>query len=196
VIGWRISSPLAEKALRITIVTAVSSLRFRTASIADLEAIVTLVESAYRGDASRAGWTTEADLLDGQRTDSDEVRELIGSEDSVIVLAFRDDVLVGSVVLRDEGGTCYFGMLAVSPALQNEGVGKALIERAEEIAQHQLHARAMRITVIAQRDELIAWYERRGYARTGEYEPFPYGDPRFGRPRRGDLVFVVMRKTF
>lgn len=169
-------------------------LRFCNASNADLGAIVSLVESAYRGDVSRAGWTTEADLLDGQRTDELEVRELISSDDTLVVLALQDEELVGSVVLRDEGEICYFGMLAVAPTMQNEGVGKALIAEIERIAEQRFRARAMRITVIAQRSELIAFYERRGYARTGEFEPFPYGDPRFGRPRRGDLVFVVMKK--
>jgi ribosomal protein S18 acetylase RimI-like enzyme len=172
----------------------VAALRFRPAVPADVGAVVALVESAYRGDASRAGWTTEADLLDGQRTDATEVRAVIEGPRSRVVLAEQDGTLVGSVVLRDEDGTAYFGMLTVRPTLQSAGIGRALVAEAERIAARELGATVMRMTVIAQRTELIAWYERRGYARTGEREPFPYGDPRFGRPRRDDLVFEVMRK--
>jgi ribosomal protein S18 acetylase RimI-like enzyme len=172
----------------------VAALRFRPAVPADVGAVVALVESAYRGDASRAGWTTEADLLDGQRTDATEVRALIEGPRSRVVLAEQDAALVGSVVLRDEGGTAYLGMLTVRPTLQSAGIGRALVAEVERIAARELGATVMRMTVIAQRAELIAWYERRGYARTGEREPFPYGDPRFGRPRRDDLVFEVMRK--
>ncbi|MDQ3033634.1 MAG: GNAT family N-acetyltransferase [Myxococcota bacterium] len=173
---------------------AVPELSFRSAVPADVDAVVALVESAYRGDGSRAGWTTEADLLDGQRTDRDEVRALIEGPRSRLVLAEREGAIVGSVVVRDEPESAYLGMLSVRPSLQTAGVGRALVEEAERIAASELGASVMRMTVIAQREELIAWYERRGYALTGEREPFPYGDPRFGRPRREDLVFLVMRK--
>lgn len=173
---------------------AVAALQFRPAELRDVDAIVALVESAYRGEASRAGWTTEADLLDGQRTDTDEVRALVLGPRSRVLLAEQDGALVGSVVLRDEGASAYLGMLTVRPTLQTAGIGRALLEEAERIAASELGALAMWMTVITLRAELIAWYERRGYARTGEREPFPYGDPRFGRPRRDDLVFEILRK--
>lgn len=184
--------------------TLTPALAFRSATLDDVPAIVALVESAYRGDASRAGWTTEADLLDGQRTDAGEVRALIeGAPRSRIVLAHdASGALVGSVVVRDAGSgaspdvadDAYLGMLSVRPILQTGGVGRALVAEAERVARDELGKRAMRMTVIAQREELLAWYARRGYAPTGEREPFPYGDVRFGRPRRDDLVFVVLRK--
>ncbi|MGE3403913.1 MAG: GNAT family N-acetyltransferase, partial [Vicinamibacterales bacterium] len=148
------------------------------------------------GEASRAGWTTEADLLDGQRTDTASVLATIDASEERIVLAFDGDALVGSVLLRDEGrGSAYTGMLAVRPTLQGRGVGRALLREAERLAASELAATTMRMTVIALRTELVAWYERQGYRRTGEREPFPYGDERFGRPRRDDLSFVVLRKA-
>jgi ribosomal protein S18 acetylase RimI-like enzyme len=158
--------------------------------------IVALVESAYRGEASRAGWTTEAHLLDGQRTDAGGVLATIGHPRERIILAFDGDALVGSVLLRDEGGgSAYVGMLAVRPLLQARGTGRALLAEAERIAASDLGATTMRMTVIPLRTELVAWYERQGYRATGEQEPFPYGDERFGRPRRDDLYFVVLKKA-
>jgi ribosomal protein S18 acetylase RimI-like enzyme len=157
---------------------------------------VALVESAYRGEASRAGWTTEAHLLDGQRTDAAGVLATIGHPRERIILAFDGDALVGSVLLRDEsGGSAYVGMLAVRPLLQGRGTGRALLAEAERIAASDLGATTMRMTVIPLRTELVAWYERQGYRATGEQEPFPYGDERFGRPRRDDLYFVVLKKA-
>lgn len=171
-------------------------LTFRTATPADASTIVALVESAYRGEASRAGWTTEAHLLDGQRTDAAGVLATIAHPRERIVLAFDGDALVGSVLLRDEGGgSAYVGMLAVRPLLQGRGTGRALLAEAERIAASDLGATTMRMTVIPLRTELVAWYERQGYRATGEQEPFPYGDERFGRPRREDLYFVVLKKA-
>lgn len=169
-------------------------MQFRRATLADVPAIVSLVESAYRGDASRVGWTTEADLLDGQRTDADAVADLIRSADSRIVLAEGPDGLLGSVLLADEGEGAYIGMFAVRPDGQGRGVGSALLAEAERISRDELGRSFARMTVLVQRAELIAWYERRGYRRTGEREPFPYDDPRLGLPRRNDLVFEVLRK--
>ncbi|UJR84678.1 GNAT family N-acetyltransferase [Sandaracinus amylolyticus] len=172
-----------------------TTLRFRAAHHDDVPAIVALVESAYRGDASRAGWTTEADLLDGQRTDAREIAELLGSAHTRLVLAEREGSLVGCVVVKDEDESAYLGMLSVRPMLQGGGVGRALVAEAERVARDELGHRTMRMTVITQRDELIAWYARLGYTPTGDTEPFPYGDPRFGLPRRDDLVFVVLKKA-
>lgn len=182
-----------------------ASLHFRVATHLDIAAIVTLTESAYRGDASRVGWTTEADLLDGQRTDAREVATLIANPNVKLLLAERPStasgqggrLLASCVVERlADGNDCdgYFGMFSVRPEAQGNGTGRALLAEAERVARDEWHARTMRMTVIDVRAELIAWYERRGYRRTGEYQAFPYGDPRFGIPKRGDLRFEWLVK--
>lgn len=171
-----------------------SALTFRSAQPADADAVVALVECAYRGDASREGWTTEADLLDGQRTDSAAIHELIRGPLTRLVLAHTGALLVGSVLLAEERGGVYLGMLAVDPSAQTQGVGRALLAEVERITRSERLGDTIRMTVIAQRSELIAWYARRGYLATGEREPFPYGQPRFGLPRRDDLYFVVLQK--
>jgi len=168
--------------------------RFRTATEADIPAIVALVESAYRGDSGRRGWTTESDLLDGQRTDAADVADAISRPDSRIVLLERDGRLLASCHVERMGEAGYFGMFAVDPALQAGGLGRLLLGEAERIAREEWGCRLMEMTVIVQRDELIAWYERRGYRRTGTYKPFPYGQERFGVPRRDDLRFELLVK--
>jgi ribosomal protein S18 acetylase RimI-like enzyme len=172
----------------------VIGLATRPASAADATALATLVNSAYRGDSSKAGWTTEADLLDGQRTDVGRIIETIATPGNVILLCEQDGVLVGCVHLERTGEDCYLGMLTVQPTRQSEGLGRQLLDTAERWAIEHWSSRAMHMTVITQRAELIAWYERRGYRRTGKRKPFPYGDERFGLPRRDDLVFDELRK--
>lgn len=168
---------------------------FRTAAAADVPAIVDLVQSAYRGDASRAGWTTEADFLDGQRIDADGVREIISKPDSRIVLAERDGELLGSVQVERIDGNGYFGMFSVRPNRQGSGIGDALLREAERVVREDFGCATMTCTVISIRAELIAWYRRRGYRSTGEFKPFPYGDARFGLPKRDDLRFEVFAKA-
>lgn len=165
------------------------------ATRADIDDIVALVESAFRGDASRAGWTTEADLLDGRRTGHDEI-EAIVSDPHQCVLLERDGegCLYASVVVGRDGDSALFGMLAVAPARQAAGTGRRVLKNVEDWVSVQWKSRRMRMKVIAQRAELIAWYERRGYRLTGETEPFYYGDERFGLPKRPDLKFAVMEK--
>lgn len=162
----------------------------------DVPAIVALVESAYRGDTSRAGWTTEADLLGGRRTSEAEVRALVVGESTRMVLALEESSgeLLGTMLVEDEGSCAYVGMLSVRPTLQQSGLGKALLAEAERIAKDELGRTRMRMTVIEQRAELLAFYARRGYAPTGATEPFPYGDESFGAPKRDDLRFVVLEK--
>ena len=171
-------------------------LMFRDATPADVDAIVRLVESAYRGDSSRAGWTTEADLLDGRRTGRDEVLADINRPRSRVLLAERDGALLACAHLACEDGAGYFGMFSVQPGLQGGGIGKALLAEAERIVVGEWKLAAMRMTVIDVRDELIAFYQRRGYRRTGIFKPFPYGDERFGLPRRDDLRFEVLEKRW
>jgi ribosomal protein S18 acetylase RimI-like enzyme len=172
---------------------------FRRAVLDDVNDVVALVQSAYRGESSKAGWTTEAHLLDGQRTDADAVRGIIGSGagDACVLLAV--DRPTGAIVAccqleRRTGGVAYFGMFAVSPALQGAGTGKDLLAEAERQAVDECGCSRMEMTVIAQREDLIAWYLRRGYREVGERRPFPYGDERFGLPRRPDLEFTVLAK--
>lgn len=167
---------------------------FRTAVLADCASIVALVESAYRGEVSRQGWTTEADFLDGQRIDVEGVRADIEKPDSCIVLAEQDGRLLACCHLEKNAEACYFGMFSVQPQLQGSGIGKAMMQEAERRALEDWHCTAMEMTVIDIRDELIAFYQRRGYSRTGIKKPFPYGDARFGLPKRSDLQFEILRK--
>ncbi|MFB7775450.1 GNAT family N-acetyltransferase [Streptomyces bauhiniae] len=167
---------------------------FRDATDADVDALVALVESAYRGDASRAGWTTEADILDGQRTDPEGVRQVIKTPDSRLLVVEREGRIVACCQLEHRGTHAYFGMFAVNPTLQGSGLGKAVMTEAERLARTDWGATEMHMTVISVREDLIGWYERRGYRRTGETTPFPYGDERFGIPRRPDLRFELLVK--
>jgi len=169
-------------------------LDFRDATAADVNSIVNLVESAYRGDASRQGWTTEADFLDGQRVDVVGVGEIIAKSDSRVLLGEQDGRLLACCHLQKQGDACYFGMFSVLPTLQGGGVGKQMLHEAEHLARSEWRCTKMEMTVISIRNELVAWYERRGYHRTGVYKPFPYGDERFGIPKRDDLRFELLEK--
>lgn len=171
------------------------TLHFRGATPADIGHIVALVESAYRGESSRAGWTTEADFLDGQRTDADDVAACIDRPHSRIVLAEHEGRLLACAHVAEEEGAGYFGMFAVSPRLQGSGIGKRLLAECERIAREEWGLQTIRMSVIDIRSELIAFYERRGYRRTGLFRPFPYGQERFGRPRRDGLRFAVLERT-
>ncbi|MEU9302463.1 GNAT family N-acetyltransferase [Streptomyces sp. NPDC048269] len=171
-----------------------AALSFRSAVEADVTELVALVESAYRGDASRGGWTTEADYLEGQRTDADGVRQIIEAPDSTLVVVERAGELVACCQLEHRGDHAYFGMFAVRPGLQGAGLGKEILAEAEHRARDTWGAKEMRMTVVNVREELIAYYVRRGYRRTGELSPFPYGDERFGVPLRDDLAFELLVK--
>lgn len=171
------------------------TLSFRTATLADVAALIELVTSAYRGDASKQGWTTEADLLDGQRIDAQALQHDIQRAHSRILLALRDGQLLACAHVALENGAGYFGMFAVRPDQQGSGVGKQVMAEAERVVREDWGLPAIRMTVIDVREELIAFYERRGYLRTGIKKPFPYGDERYGIPKRDDLRFEILEKA-
>ena len=158
------------------------------ASPDDLPAIHALIEAAYRGDSARRGWSHEADLLDDQRTDLDELAAFI-ADPRQRLLWFDDGTgSAACVALTDKSqALTYLGLLTVDPARQAGGLGKQLLAAAEDQARTVFAANRIEMTVIAQRGELIAWYERRGYGRTGERRPFPVDG-------RDDLEFVVLEK--
>jgi GNAT superfamily N-acetyltransferase len=176
----------------------VPDLTYRYAGRADVPSVVALVDSAYRGADSRAGWTSEAELIDGQRTDAATVSALIAEPGTHVLLAEEAGVLQVCCELREPGrtgGPAYFGMFAVRPSRQRGGYGRLVLAEAERVAREEFGAAALEMTVIRQREPLIAWYERRGYHRTGETKPFPYGDERFGVPKVSDLEFVTLAKA-
>lgn len=166
------------------------------AALADLPALHRLIESAYRGDTARRGWTYEADLLGGQRTDEDDLTDIMADPARAFVVAETSDGIVGCVMIADRGGgTAYFGMLSVDPDRQASGLGRRLLAEAELEVARRFGATRMEMRIINHRPELEAWYERRGYSLNGREEPFPMDDPRFGLPKRRDLKFQVMEKA-
>jgi len=172
-----------------------TTLSFRAATTADIPALLRLVTSAYRGDASRVGWTSEADLIDGERIDAEALEADLARPRSTIQLAERGDHLVACARVADENGHGYFGMFAVDPNRQGGGLGSLVLTAAEKFAAREWGVSMMQMTVIDVREDLIAFYERRGYARTGIKKPFPYGNKHVGTPKRDDLQFEVLEKT-
>ena len=167
----------------------------RPARADDVTRIQRLVHRAYRGETARKGWTHEADLLGGNRVDVESVAAIVADPTQVVVLAEREGVAVGCVQVTDKGdGLAYLGMLSVEPGLQGGGLGRTLVREAERVSRERFGAHRMEMTVIVQRAELIGWYERLGYLRTGETRPFPATDPRFGLPKREDLAFAVLER--
>jgi ribosomal protein S18 acetylase RimI-like enzyme len=167
----------------------------RIAARADLAAIHALVERAYRGENARRGWTHEDDLLEGARLPAEALQAMLGDPAQRLLVAEAGDVALGCVRVTDQGGgTAHLGLLSVDPAIQTRGYGRRLVAAAEEEAVRSFAAARMEMSVIRQRPELVAWYERQGYRRTGEEQPFPPGDTRFGRPRMEGLTFVVLEK--
>lgn len=169
-------------------------MRTRLALKEDLSAVADLVNSAYRGQAAREGWTHEADLLEGQRTDPAALAAAVAAPGVALLLLEGEDGLMGSALLEPEpDGAMMIGMLTVKPGLQAKGLGRRLLDAAEGLARSRGAERA-RMTVISVRESLIAWYGRRGYAPTGASKPFPQ-DPAVGRPVAGELSFIVLEKA-
>lgn len=171
-------------------------MQLRRAEQRHLVALSRLVERAYRGDSARQGWTHEADLLGGQRTDLDALAAIVADPAQRLLFSGEPGNPSACVALADKrNGLVYMGLVTVDPARQGDGLGRFLLGAAERWAQSDFKARRIEMTVIAQRSELIDWYCRRGYRPTAERRPFPYGDPRFGEPKRPDLEFVVLEKA-
>lgn len=162
------------------------------AVVEDAPALETLVNSAYRGDSSRQGWTTEADLLDGTRTDAAAIADLIQTPGTTLLKFVEEKEILGCVELRNQDDRLYLGMLTVRPNLQGKGIGKELLKAAEAEAKNQ-KCSSIFMTVISVRKELIDWYVRHGYHLTNERKPFAFNDPRFGQPKQ-KLEFVVLEK--
>ena len=169
------------------------SFEILTATAKDAPELNILVNSAYRGDSSRQGWTTEADLIDGTRTDAAVIEETINKPGCTILKYVKDGQILGCVELHNEKEKLYLGMLTVRPHLQGKGIGKDLLKASEEEAKKQ-KCKSIFMTVISVRKELIDWYIRQGYVNTGERKPFAFDDPRFGQPKK-PLEFVVLEKV-
>ena len=164
------------------------------ATIADVAELNALINSAYRGEESKKGWTSEADLIGGIRIDEPMLTEYF-NDSNITLLKHTDDdgKITGSVYLEVKDDKLYLGMFSVSPVLQGKGVGRALLLAAEDVArQSGLHTITM--TVIRNRKELISWYERRGYTFTGEIQPF-HAHGRFGEPKDVIIELIVMEKS-
>ena len=162
------------------------------ATLGDVPALNKLINSAYRGDESKKGWSTEADLLDGTRIDEAALRDIIQKPDTTFLKYEEDGILMGCVELRVEGSKLYLGTLSVNPNIQNKGIGKKLLYAGEDHAR-QIGCSTMRMTVIDGRQSLINWYMRHGYHLTGERMPFVVPDERWGVPKQ-KLEFVVLEK--
>jgi ribosomal protein S18 acetylase RimI-like enzyme len=158
----------------------------------DAPQLAQLVNAAYRGDTGRQGWTTEADLIDGTRTDAELLNAVIETPGSMILKYVENGKIIGCVELRKENTKLYLGMLTVNHTLQGKGIGKALLQAAELEAKEQ-QCTAIFMNVLTARRELIDWYIRHGYHDTGKRKPFAFTDPRFGYPKM-PLEFMILEK--
>ena len=159
---------------------------------ADVPALNALINSAYRGESSKQGWTTEADLLGGVRSDEDMLRAMLKDPRTIFLKYVENDEIIGCVRLETHGKRLYIAMLTVSPRLQGGGIGKKLLKASEEEGLRQ-HCTSTYMTVISIRSELVAWYERHGYMRTGESKPFVVEHPRYG-VSKVPLELIVLEK--
>ena len=162
------------------------------AGIEDIEKLMLLVNSAYRGDAAKKGWTHEANLIKGElRTDERSLEKMITNPNATVLKYEDSDQIMGCVYLEKKNIALYLGLLTVSPDLQAKGIGKKLLKAADEYAILN-NCNKIEMTVISARTELIAWYERNGFHQTNQRQPFP-NDEHFGTPVK-PIEFVVMEK--
>ncbi|MEK7357396.1 MAG: GNAT family N-acetyltransferase [Bdellovibrionota bacterium] len=172
------------------------TITIRPATLADVPRITKMVNEAYRGETGKRGWTTEAHLLGGVRTDEQEIADLVDAERNVILVALDSSGQPqGCVYLKaKDEATGYLGMLTVQVDTQSRGWGSKLVDASEAFVKTEWGVAKMEMQVITVRRELIAWYERRGYRDTGERRPFPHDD-QFGKALQGSLEFLVLEKT-
>jgi ribosomal protein S18 acetylase RimI-like enzyme len=163
----------------------------------DFSAIIDLVNNAYRGTGDVASWNIETGIIAGTRLTESLLREDLATRPNAHFLITRDPeskAIIGTVWLEpEEHDAWYLGLFTIDPVHQKLHLGRELLTAAEDFAKSR-GGRAIRMGVLNVRDTLIAWYERRGYSRTGKTEPYPYGDNRFGTPLRNDLEFVILEK--
>lgn len=166
----------------------------------DYAAVVELANLAYRGTGkpdgqADASWNVETDLIEGPRLTEATLREDLAEKPELLVWRnLPGGPLMGTVWMQPQGeGVWYLGLLTVRPEVQNRQLGRTLLAAAEDYARER-GGRRITMTVLSGRDVLMGWYERRGYRKTGETQPYPYGNGRIGRPLRDDLHFVVMEK--
>ncbi len=162
------------------------------ATLEDAVALNVLVNSAYRGESGKQGWTTEADLIEGMRIDVDGLMEILKNPEATILKYVENEKILACIELVRENDKLYLGMLTVSPVLQGKGIGKELLRAAEHEALKQNYDTIV-MQVISVRKELIDWYVRHGYINTGKRKPFHFTEPRFGQPKQ-QLEFVVLEK--
>ena len=163
------------------------------ATLTDVQELNQLVNNAYRGETSKKGWTTEANLLEGLRIDEETLNQYF-NDPNIIILKHTNEAgqITGCVYLEVRAPKLYVGMFSVSPTLQGKGIGRDLLLHAEDYAK-QLNCNTLTMTVISIRHELISWYERRGYKATGEIQPF-HVDKKFGVPKQ-PIELIVMEKN-
>ncbi|KAL6874839.1 acyl-CoA N-acyltransferase [Trichoderma novae-zelandiae] len=173
------------------------SLSIRKATTADLPQVLTLVRSAYRGESSRAGWTSEAALVDDQRIDEKGLLAKITEPLGAVLVAHDEtgEIIACCELLKQSDALGYFGLFAVNPLRQAGGIGKFVLAAAEAYAKNTWGLRELEMSVIWPRAELIEWYIRRGYTLTDKRKPFPYGELVGGKALRDDLYFVVLIKA-
>ena len=159
------------------------NIQFQIAEIKDAEVITNLVNSVYRGENSKKGWTTEADFLDGIRITTEKVNEIINRKSDVIILAIEGENIIGCVHLENAGKYSYLGMLSVDVNYQDKGIGKLLITECERYTQEVFGLNEIRMKVISRRTELIEYYKRRNYIISGELEEFGSGGDTFGETK-------------
>lgn len=172
-------------------------LNFHKAELSDAQAIAALINSAYRGDSSRAGWTTEADILDGVRTTTQQIAAIILRDDAFILVGVLNDQIVATVCCERQDAygknIAHLGMIAVKPSLQNKGHGTTMLQAAEAMTLREWRVVGFHMAVITLREELIAFYERLGYSRTGEFKNFPENTALW-QPKVPDLTLEYLVK--
>ncbi len=165
----------------------------KVASVDDADEINRLVNSVYRGENSKKGWTTEAEFLGGIRITEEKIREIIERRSDIVIISVDGDNIIGCVHLENTGSYSYLGMLSVDVNYQDKGIGKLLINECERYTKEVWKLDTIKMKVINRRVELMEYYYRRGYKTTGEIEEFISGADTFGDPTE-KLSFETLGK--